>query len=195
MAGPEAESAEEIKEKHMQRIPAKIRKKAKKIKLLLLDVDGVLTDGGIVLNDRGEEIKRFDVRDGHGIRLLLRAGLQVGLITGRTSKVVSRRARDLGIRIVYQKAYNKLEVYHKIKRKSGLKDREIAYVGDDIVDLPVLRKAGLALTVRDSWPDLKREVDYVTASEGGRGAVREIVELLLKTQGRWKELTRRYYRD
>ncbi|MBI3058149.1 MAG: hypothetical protein HYY81_02390 [Deltaproteobacteria bacterium] len=96
-----------------------MRTKAKKIKLLLLDVDGVLTDGGIVMNDRGEEIKRFDVRDGHGIRLLLRAGVQVGLITGRNSKVVSHRARDLGIRIVYQQAYDKLEAYQEIKRKSG----------------------------------------------------------------------------
>ena len=179
----------------MQRIPAKIRDKAKKIKLLLLDVDGVLTDGGIVMNDRGEEIKRFDVRDGHGIRLLLRAGLQVGLITGRTSKVVSHRARDLGIRIVYQKAYNKLEVYRKIKRKSRLRDHEIAYVADDIVDLPILRRVGLAMTVKDSWPGLKPEVDYVTAGEGGRGAVREVAELLLKAQGKWKELTRRYYSD
>ena len=92
----------------MQHIPAKIRTKAKKIKLLLLDVDGVLTDGGIVMNDRGEEIKRFDVRDGHGIRLLLRGGIQVGLITGRSSKVVNHRAKDLGISIVYQEVYNKL---------------------------------------------------------------------------------------
>lgn len=179
----------------MQRIPAKIRQKAKKIKLLLLDVDGVLTDGGIVMNDRGEEIKRFDVRDGHGIRLLLRAGIQIGLITGRTSKVVSRRARDLGIRIVYQRAYDKLDIYQKIKRKSELKDPEIAYVGDDIVDLPILRKVGLAMTVRDCWAGLKREVDYVAAAKGGRGAVREIIELILKAQGKWQGVTRRYYRN
>ena len=95
----------------MRRVPAEIRKKAQKIKLLLLDVDGVLTDGGIVVDNRGEEIKRFDVRDGHGIRLLMRAGIQVGLITGRSSKVVSHRAKDLGIRMVYQKVYNKVERY------------------------------------------------------------------------------------
>jgi len=179
----------------VQRIPAKIRKKAKKIKLLLLDVDGVLTDGGIVMNDRGEEVKQFDVRDGHGIRLLLRAGVQIGLITGRTSKVVGHRARDLGIRILYQKAYDKLDIYRKIKRKSGLKDQQIAYVGDDIVDLPILRKVGLAMTVRDCWAELKREVDYVAAGKGGRGAVREIIELLLKAQGKWQGVTRRYYRN
>lgn len=179
----------------MQRVPAKIREKAKKIKLLLLDVDGVLTDGGIVMNDRGEEVKQFDVRDGHGIRLLLRAGIQIGLITGRTSKVVGHRARDLGIRILYQKAYDKLDIYQKIKRKSGLKDQEIAYVGDDIVDLPILRKVGLAMTVRDCWAELKREVDYVAAGKGGRGAVREIIELLLKAQGKWQGVTHRYYRN
>ncbi len=179
----------------MQRVPAKIREKAKKIKLLLLDVDGVLTDGGIVMNDRGEEVKQFDVRDGHGIRLLLRAGIQIGLITGRTSKVVGHRARDLGIRILYQKAYDKLDIYQKIKRKSGLKDQQIAYVGDDIVDLPILRKVGLAMTVRDCWAELKREVDYVAAGKGGRGAVREIIELLLKAQGKWQGVTHRYYRN
>ena len=177
----------------MQRIPAKIRKNAKKIKLLLLDVDGVLTDGGIVMNDRGEEIKRFDVRDGHGIRLLLRGGIQVGLITGRSSNVVNHRAKDLGIRMVYQKAYNKLEVYQTIKRRSRLKDHQIAYVADDIVDLPVLRRVGLAMTVKDSWAPLKAQVDYVTVAVGGRGAVREIAELLLKAQGKWRDLTRRYY--
>lgn len=179
----------------MQRIPAKIRQKAKKIKLLLLDVDGVLTDGGIVMNDRGEEIKRFDVRDGHGIRLLSRAGIQIGLITGRNSKVLSHRARDLGIRMVYQRAYDKLDIYNKIKRKNGFKDHEIAYVGDDIVDLPILSKVGLALTVRDCWAELKREVDYVARGKGGRGAVREIIELILKAQGKWQGLTRRYYRN
>ena len=179
----------------MRRVPAEIRKKAQKIKLLLLDVDGVLTDGGIVVDNRGEEVKRFDVRDGHGIRLLMRAGIQVGLITGRSSKVVSHRAKDLGIRMVYQKVYNKVECYEKIKKKTGLKDQEIAYVGDDIVDLPILRKVGLAMTVKDCWRELKRVVDYVTAGGGGRGAVREIVELLLRAQGKWGEVTQGYYRN
>ncbi len=179
----------------MKRISSEIRKKARKIKLLLLDVDGVLTDGGIVMDDRGEETKRFDVRDGHGIRLLMRAGIQVGFITGRSSKVVNHRAKDLGIRMVYQKVYNKIEVYQKIKRKTGLKDHEIAYVGDDVVDLPILRRVGLAMTVRDCWGGLKRVVDYIPVEGGGRGAVREIVELLLMAQGKWGEITQRYYRN
>lgn len=177
----------------MKRIPAKIRKKAQKIKLLLLDVDGVLTDGGILMDDRGGEIKRFDVRDGHGIRLLIRAGIQVGLITGRSSKVVNYRAKDLGIRMLYQKVYNKIEVYQKIKRKTGLKDPEIAYVGDDLVDLPIMRRVGLAMTVRDCWQELKPVADYVTSEAGGRGAVREIVELLLRAQSKWEEITQRYH--
>lgn len=158
-----------------------------------MDVDGVLTDGGIVLDHRGNEIKRFDVRDGHGIRMLSRAGIQVGLITGRKSQTVTHRARDLGIRIVHQQAYDKLEVYERIKRKSRLQDHQIAYVGDDIVDLPVLRKVGLAMAVRDCWPPLRGAVHYVTEAHAGRGAAREIVELLLQAQGKWAEVTRRYY--
>jgi 3-deoxy-D-manno-octulosonate 8-phosphate phosphatase (KDO 8-P phosphatase) len=177
------------------RIPAKIRRKAEKIKLLLLDVDGVLTDGRIVVNDQGEETKSFDVRDGHGVRLLMRAGLQVGFITGRFSKVVNHRAKDLGVCMVYQKAYNKLDVYRKVRKKTGLKDDAIAYVGDDIVDLPVLSQVGLAIAVRDCWQDLKREVHYVTAARGGHGAVREVVELLLRAQGKWGRATRQYYRN
>lgn len=177
----------------MKHIPAEIRKKARRIKLLLLDVDGVLTDGGIVMDDRGEETKRFDVRDGHGIRLLIRTGIQVGLITGRSSKVVNHRAKELGIRMVYQKVYSKIDAYQEIKRKTGLNDQQIAYVGDDIVDLPILRVVGLAVTVSDCWGELKRAVDYVTVAEGGRGAAREIVELLLRAQGKWREVTQRYY--
>lgn len=179
----------------VKRISADIRKKAEKIRLLLLDVDGVLTDGRIVVNDRGDETKFFDVRDGHGIRLLIRAGLQVGFITGRFSKVVNHRAKDLGVRMIYQKAYNKLEVYRKIRKRTGFKDDAIAYVGDDIVDLPVLRRVGLAIAVKDCWQELKREVDYVTAARGGDGAVREVVELLLGAQRKWQKVTRQYYRN
>jgi len=177
----------------VKRIPPKIRKKAQKIKLLLLDVDGVLTDGQIVMDDRGQETKHFDARDGHGIRLLIRAGIEVGLITGRFSKVVDHRAKDLGIRMVYQKVYNKIEVYREIKRRTGLKDHEIAYVGDDLMDIPVLKKVGLAMTVKDCWGDLKRAVDYVSTKKGGRGAVREMAELLLIAQGKWGAITQGYF--
>lgn len=176
----------------MKRIPAAVQKKAAKIKLILLDVDGVLTDGGIIIDDRGVESKRFDVRDGQGITLLIHAGIRVGWLTGRYSNVVRRRAKELGVTIVYQGAQNKVEIYERIKRKLGLKDEQIAYVGDDIMDLPVLRKAGLAIAVGDGWPGLRIQVDYVTETKGGMGAVREVSELVLKAQGIWGRLTRRY---
>ena len=171
-----------------QSLPARLQRKARAIRLLILDVDGVLTDGGIVINDRGEEIKRFDVRDGQGIKLLQDNGIAVTLITGRFSKAVSHRARDLGIRIVYQRVRNKLEAYAKLKAETGCQDREVAFVGDDLADLPLLRKVGLAITVEDGWKELKPRVDYVTKHKGGRGAVREVAEFLLAAQGKWKEL-------
>lgn len=177
----------------MKHILAKIRRKAQRIKLLLLDVDGVLSDGRIVVDNEGEEMKYFDARDGHGIRLLARAGIEVGLLTGRSSRVVTHRARDLGIRMVYQKVFNKVDVYQKIKRRKRLTDLEVAYVGDDIVDLPVLRRVGLSIAVRDAWKGLKNKVDYVTEQKGGRGAVREVAEMLLHAQGKWGEVTKIYY--
>lgn len=176
----------------MKPISTEIKKKARKIRLLLLDVDGVLTDGGIVMDDRGKEVKRFNVRDGQGIKLLMQAGLEVGFITGRFSRVVIHRARDLGVSRVYQRAFNKLEVYQKIKRETGLKDQEIAYIGDDIVDLPVLRKVGLAITVKNGWEGLKQMVDYVSRERGGDGAVRDIAELILKAQAKWTTSTQCY---
>jgi 3-deoxy-D-manno-octulosonate 8-phosphate phosphatase (KDO 8-P phosphatase) len=176
----------------VKRIPAAVQKKAAKIKLILLDVDGVLTDGGIIIDDRGMESKRFDVRDGQGITLLIHSGIKVGLLTGRYSNIVRRRAKELGITIVYQGAQNKVEIYERIRRKIGLKDEQIAYVGDDITDLPVLRKAGLAIGVRDGWPGLRVEVDYITETKGGKGAVREVSELVLKAQSLWERLTLRY---
>jgi 3-deoxy-D-manno-octulosonate 8-phosphate phosphatase (KDO 8-P phosphatase) len=178
----------------VKRNPASVLNKARKIKLLLLDVDGVLTDGGIYIDDRGVETKRFDVRDGQGITLLQRAGIRVGIITGRSSKVVRYRARELGVGIVYQQVADKAEVYEKIKRKAGLDDSEIAYIGDDFGDLPVLRRVGFAIAVRDSWAALKPEVDYVTRAGGGRGAVREVAELLLGASGDRKNLANKLSR-
>ncbi len=175
----------------MKRIAAAVRQKAKKIRLLLLDVDGVLTDGRIIIDDRGVETKQFDVRDGQGISLLLRAGINVGFLTARSSKSVVYRAKELNVKLVRQGVRNKLDVYHEIKRSSGLEDDQIAYVGDDIVDRPVLQLAGLAVCVADGWPDLYSTVDFVTSASGGRGAVREVAELLLRTQGKWSILTKR----
>jgi 3-deoxy-D-manno-octulosonate 8-phosphate phosphatase (KDO 8-P phosphatase) len=173
-------------------IPAPLRRKARKIKLLLLDVDGVLTDGGIVIDERGLESKRFDVRDGQGITLLKRAGVEVGFVSGRSSGAVRQRAGDLGVKWVFQGIQNKAEIYQRIKKRTGLKDEQIAYAGDDMVDMPILRAVGLAITVPDGWPGIRPVVDYVTEAEGGRGAVREISELILTAQNLWKDLIDKY---
>jgi 3-deoxy-D-manno-octulosonate 8-phosphate phosphatase (KDO 8-P phosphatase) len=173
----------------VKRIPAAVQRKAAKIKLLLLDVDGVLTDGGIIIDDRGVESKRFHVRDGQGIILLIHSGIKVGLLTGRYSNIVRRRAKELGVAIVHQGVADKVEIYERIRRKNKLRDEQIAYVGDDILDLPVLERVGLAIAVKDGWPGLRLEVDYVTETKGGMGAVREVAELVLKAQGMWKAVT------
>lgn len=168
--------------------------KARNVKLLILDVDGVLTDGRIVIDDRGVETKCFDVRDGHGIKLLKRADIDVAIITGRESEVVSHRARELGIDSVYQNIHDKLEVYEAILDEKELRDGDVGFVGDDIVDLPVLRRAGFAAVVADGVEELKPYADYVSRNRGGRGAVREISELILKAQGKWSQLMERYLR-
>ncbi|HEY5674957.1 MAG TPA: HAD-IIIA family hydrolase [Malonomonas sp.] len=167
--------------------------KLAKIKLLLLDVDGVLTDGRIIYDSEGNELKAFDVKDGHGMKMLQRAGIEIGIITGRSSQVVIRRAAELGIAILYQGALSKLEPYQEILAQQGLTDDQVAYVGDDVVDLPILRRVGFSATVADAVPEVLPLVDYVTSKPGGRGAVREICDLLIKASGRWDELTRRYF--
>jgi 3-deoxy-D-manno-octulosonate 8-phosphate phosphatase (KDO 8-P phosphatase) len=172
----------------VKRISLKVKNKAKKIKLLLLDVDGVLTDRGIFIDDRGYESKRFDVRDGQGIKLLQRGGIEVGFITGRSSNVVRYRAEELGVKLVYERVADKRVVYERIKRKGRLKDEQVAYVGDDIADLPLLRQVGLAVTVQDAWLGIKSVADHVTQARGGRGAVRELSEVLLRAQKVWKHL-------
>lgn len=171
------------------------REKIKPIKLLILDVDGVLTDGKIIYNDRGEEIKAFHVRDGHGLKLLMRAGIGIALITGRKSKVVLHRARDLGIKNVYQRVTNKIEVYEKILKGEKLKDENVGFVGDDLVDIPVLKRVGFSAAVGDAIPEVREVADYVASKKGGEGAVREICELLLKVQNKWEEITERYQKN
>jgi 3-deoxy-D-manno-octulosonate 8-phosphate phosphatase (KDO 8-P phosphatase) len=171
------------------KIPASVRKKAKKIRLLLLDVDGVLTDGRIIIDDRGVETKHFHVRDGQGISLLRRAGINVGFLSARSSRSVVYRAKELQVKLVRQGVQNKLDTYNEIKRGSRLEDEQIAYMGDDIVDRSVLKLVGLAISVADGWPELISTVDFVTCAGGGRGAVREVAELLLRAQGKCSILT------
>jgi len=169
-----------------------IREKLKKIKMLILDVDGVMTDGGIIMDNDGREMKQFNVRDGHGLVMIQRYGLEVGILTGRKSAVVEHRARDLKITEVYQGALNKREVFAEILKKNNLTPEAIAYLGDDIVDIPVLKMVGFSAAVADALDVVKKTVDYVTTSKGGQGAVRELCEMLLVAQGYWPEVAVRY---
>jgi 3-deoxy-D-manno-octulosonate 8-phosphate phosphatase (KDO 8-P phosphatase) len=169
-----------------------VKDKLKKIKLLILDVDGVMTDGRIIMDSEGRELKHFDVRDGHGIKLLQRYGIKVAILTGRESNVVRYRAKDLEIKDVYQKAFDKKAIFEKILIKYQLSSQEVAYIGDDIVDIPVLKSVGFSSAVADALDVVKDAVDYVTKNRGGYGAVREICEMILKAQGRWPEIAARY---
>ncbi len=162
------------------------------IRLLVLDVDGVMTDGRIIMDHVGCEIKNFDVKDGHGIKILMRYGIDVILVTGRRSDVVEHRARDLGIGEVHQGVTNKLEISGPILSNRSLNYEHMAFVGDDIVDIPLLRKVGFAVAVADAADDVRKCVDYVTASKGGRGAVREVCEVILKAKGYWPDVAKRY---
>jgi 3-deoxy-D-manno-octulosonate 8-phosphate phosphatase (KDO 8-P phosphatase) len=155
-------------------------------------VDGVLTDGSIILDNEGNELKRFHVRDGHGIKMLRRAGIEVALITGRYSKVVERRAQELGITEVYQRCHIKSVAYEHILEKFRVSDRETAYVGDDIVDVPLLVRAGLSVAVSDAEEVAKARSMMVTENRGGRGAVREVTDFLLKARGLWDEIVDEY---
>lgn len=165
----------------------------KRIKLLLLDVDGVMTDGRIIYDNEGGETKAFDVKDGHGLKLIQRAGIQVGIITGRQSAVVDRRASELGIGHVFQGAKDKMQPFRSLLETLALDPSEVAYMGDDIVDLPVMRQVGFSATVADAVDEVKAHADLVTSRVGGRGAVREVCDLLLKECGRWDDVTRHYF--
>jgi len=172
-----------------------LREKMLAVHALIFDVDGVLTDGRIVLIGTDGEAKSFDVQDGHGIRMAGReGGLTLGILTARTSVVVARRARELGITHVFQGARDKVFAYEQFKEKTRLEDAVIAYMGDDVVDLPVMRRVGLALAPANAVEEVKAVADCVTQAPGGRGAAREAIELILKAQGKWDELVQRYMR-
>jgi 3-deoxy-D-manno-octulosonate 8-phosphate phosphatase (KDO 8-P phosphatase) len=166
----------------MAKTKTQIEKLAKKIKLLILDVDGVLTDNSLYIDDNGLESKKFNVADGMGIRLALTAGLEVALISGRFSKATKFRALDLKIKHVYLGKTDKINAYEKVKRKLNLKDEQIAYVGDDVLDVPVLKRVGLPICVNNANPTAKKFAMLVTKSKGGEGAVREVVDLILKVK-------------
>lgn len=167
-------------------------KKIRPISLLILDVDGVLTDGRIIMNDTGQETKHFDVKDGHGLKILMKQGIDVVFLTGRRSEVVEHRARDLKVGEVHQGILNKVEAFEEIIRRRNLNRNQVAYVGDDIVDIALLKSVGFSVAVADASEDVKRNVDYVAKKNGGRGAVREVCEIILKAQGKWDETATRY---
>jgi len=184
----------------MPKARAGLRRRAKKIKLLLVDVDGVLTDGAIfLLSAPGSkaagaawEMKAFNSLDGAGIRLAQRAGLRTGIITGRKSAAVTHRARELQMDFVEQDAFEKLPTYERIRRASGVRDEEICFIGDDVTDLPLLARVGLAVAVANAHPEARKRAHYVTRARGGQGAVREVIDLLLRAQGQYDKLLRHF---
>jgi 3-deoxy-D-manno-octulosonate 8-phosphate phosphatase (KDO 8-P phosphatase) len=170
-----------------------VNERLKNIKLLLLDVDGVLTDGRIIFDSNGIESKFFNVKDGHGIKLLQRVGIEVGIVSGRESQVVTNRAAELGIERVFQGALDKLAVYRQIIQETGLADTRIAFMGDDIIDIPVMRRVGFAAAPADAVEEVLPHAHFVTRNRGGWGAVREICDLILKGQGVWEKATAKYF--
>ena len=166
--------------------------KASRVGLLLFDVDGVLTDGQILLHPDGSESKHFHVRDGTGIVWAQRAGLLLGLLSARASPVTAQRAAQLAIPIVVQSAINKLDAYEEILRKHRLADAEVAFMGDDLLDLPVLSRAGLSAAPADAVQEVRARVHWVSRARAGHGAVRELVELVLRAQGKWDGVVRTY---
>jgi len=167
--------------------------RSRRIKLLLMDCDGVLTDGRIWLTEDYDEQKTFHTRDGQGISLMHRAGLRTGIITGRKSSAVERRAHDLKITYVHQFVKNKVKALDEIIAAAGVSLDECAFVGDDLADIPAMRRVGLAAAVADAVAETKHAAHYITEIKGGRGAVREVCELILKSQGRWEELMRVFH--
>jgi 3-deoxy-D-manno-octulosonate 8-phosphate phosphatase (KDO 8-P phosphatase) len=168
--------------------------RARKIRLLVLDCDGVLTDGRIIMLPGGDETKAFDVKDGHAMVMAEKAGLRVAIISGRKSSVVRARAKELRVAHLHEMAWVKTEPYEQMLAEEGLTDEEVCYVGDDVVDIPLLRRAGLAVAVADAVEEVKRHSHLITVRAGGRGAVREVIELLLRAQGRWEEALACYLR-
>jgi 3-deoxy-D-manno-octulosonate 8-phosphate phosphatase (KDO 8-P phosphatase) len=169
--------------------------KASRIRLFLFDVDGVLTDGTVVMHNDGTESKGFHIRDGAAIVFAQRAGLPVGIISARSSGATAHRAAQLAVRIVEQGVKSKLTTYEQIARDAKVSDEEIAYMGDDLLDLPVLTRVGLSAAPADAAPEVRDRVDWVSSVGGGRGAAREFIEFVLRAQQKWDEVLRQYVQD
>jgi 3-deoxy-D-manno-octulosonate 8-phosphate phosphatase (KDO 8-P phosphatase) len=169
-----------------------IEQRASQIKLLLMDCDGVLTDGRIWILETGEDQKAFNTRDGLGLELLHRAGLRSGIISGRTSSALERRAYGLGVSFLYQACEDKVKAFGEILAEAKVSAEQVAFIGDDLNDVPLLRRSNLAIAVRDATPEAQANAHFVTEATGGNGAVREAVELILKAQGKWSDVIKRY---
>lgn len=169
-----------------------IKEKAEKIKLLLLDVDGVLTDGRIIYDSRGRDMKFFDVHDGLGVYVLRKSGIKTILITAKGSRAIGPRARDMQVEAVFENISPKTAVLDKILKKYDVNIDEICFVGDDLVDLCLMKRVGFPVAVFNACPEIKQAASYITLKEGGRGAVREVAEIILKSQGKWDEVLKLY---
>ena len=176
----------------ISKIPVALKKRAAQIKLLLMDVDGTMTDGSVTLLSQADcsalEIKTFDAHDGQGLTLAQTAGLRTGCITGRESAALLRRAHEMKMEFIYMKQPLKMPAYEEILQKAGVPDSAVAYIGDDLPDIPLLRRAGLAVAVGDAVPEVKKAAHYTTVATAGHGAVREAVELILKSKGIWEAM-------
>ncbi len=170
----------------------KIDARCQPIELILSDVDGVLTDGGIIFDNQGIETKRFHIRDGLGIKLWRRAGYRFGIVTARTSHIVKIRASELGIDIIRQGFEDKLAIAREIMRDQDVEAEQVCYIGDDLTDIALINAVGLGVAVSDAADEVRAAADHVTKLEGGRGAVRETIELILKAKNRWAEVIQRY---
>jgi 3-deoxy-D-manno-octulosonate 8-phosphate phosphatase (KDO 8-P phosphatase) len=174
------------------RITPALKKRAKQIEVLLMDVDGTMTNRGVTLLSQNDgtalEIKTFDAHDGQGLTLARTAGLHTGCITGRESSALVRRAHEMKMEFIYMKQALKMPAYEEILQKAGVSDSVVAFVGDDLPDIPLLRRAGLAIAVGDAVPEVKAVAHYVTKAFGGQGAIREAVELILKSKGIWEQM-------
>jgi 3-deoxy-D-manno-octulosonate 8-phosphate phosphatase (KDO 8-P phosphatase) len=164
----------------------------KSINLLLLDVDGVLTDGGILYNDNGTETKVFDVKDGLGIKLLMEAGIHLGIITGRRSNALFNRCKDLGIDLIYDGVTDKTDAFNRVLERTGVSSEEVACIGDDLPDLVLMKRSGLSIAVADAHVTLRENADIITSAKGGHGAVREVCEAILKAKGLWDSILERF---
>ncbi|RRQ21226.1 3-deoxy-manno-octulosonate-8-phosphatase KdsC [Thiohalobacter thiocyanaticus] len=172
---------------HKTDIMQDIIEKAANIKLVIFDVDGVLTDGSLFYGDDGQEYKAFNSRDGHGIKMLKKYDVEIGIITGRTSQVVEHRVRNLGITHVYQGQLDKLPAFEELIARLDVNPEQCAYVGDDVVDLPIMSRVGLAIAVQDAHPFVKKHAHWITPSGGGRGAARDVCELLIEARGKLEQ--------